>query len=183
MVMSTFGIYSSYKLKEKSSKFYPLLIQVPRGKMMTETKPLIASKQRLFYFYFRSQFFSKTSASTRAHQRARTSAERKKEKMTTPENTISNHNALCLSPQNLHKHCLQFLLGPISPKRNWRQCVCKILGWQTKSIMVCYGTFWSGQFPTTAPLHWLSINPLRFIFYHPRSTDFEENIEGCLWTG
>ena len=62
MVMSTFGIYSSYKLKEKSSKFYPLLIQVPRGKMMTETKPLIASKQRLFYFYFRSFLGNPTGA-------------------------------------------------------------------------------------------------------------------------
>ena len=31
--------------------------------------------------------------------------------LTTPENTITYHNALCLSPQNLHKHCLQFLLG------------------------------------------------------------------------
>ena len=36
--------------------------------------------------------------------------------------------------------------------------------------------------PTTTPLHWRSINPLRFIFYHPRLTDFEEKIEG-LWTG
>ena len=33
-------------------------------------------------------------------------------KLTTPENTITYHNALCLSPQNLHKHCFQFLLGP-----------------------------------------------------------------------
>ena len=32
--------------------------------------------------------------------------------------------------------------------------------------------------PTTTPLHWRSINPLRFIFYHPRLTDFEEKIEG-----
>ena len=32
--------------------------------------------------------------------------------------------------------------------------------------------------PTTTPLRWRSINPLRFIFYHPRSTDFEEKIEG-----
>ena len=36
--------------------------------------------------------------------------------------------------------------------------------------------------PTTTPLHWQSINPLRFIFYHPCSTEFEEKIEG-LWTG
>ena len=33
-------------------------------------------------------------------------------KLTTPENTITYHNALCLSPQILHKHCFQFFLGP-----------------------------------------------------------------------
>ena len=39
-------------------------------------------------------------------------------------------------------------------------------------------------FPQHYPLalSWRSINPLRFIFYHLRSTDFEEKIEG-LWTG
>ena len=31
--------------------------------------------------------------------------------------------------------------------------------------------------PTTTPLRWRSINPLRFIFYHPGSTDFEEKIK------
>ena len=31
---------------------------------------------------------------------------------------------------------------------------------------------------TPTPLRWRSINPLWFIFYHPRSTDFEEEIEG-----
>ena len=37
-------------------------------------------------------------------------------------------------------------LGAIlTPKRNWKQCLCKILGWQTKSIMLCYGIFCSGQ--------------------------------------
>ena len=36
--------------------------------------------------------------------------------------------------------------------------------------------------PTTTPLRWRSINPLWFIFYHPRSTDFEEKIEDP-WTG
>ena len=47
-------------------------------------------------------------------------------------------------PKILHKHCS---LGTfLTPKRNWRQCSCKTLGWQTKSIMVCYGIFWSGQF-------------------------------------
>ena len=28
------------------------------------------------------------------------------------------------------------------------------------------------------PLYWWSVNPLRFIFYHPRSTGFEKEIEG-----
>ena len=35
--------------------------------------------------------------------------------------------------------------------------------------------------PTTTPLRWWSINLLQFIFYHSRSTDFEEKIEG-LWS-
>ena len=40
-----------------------------------------------------------------------------------------------------------FSLGAIlTPKRNWRQCLCKILEWPTKSITVCYGIFCSGQF-------------------------------------
>ena len=32
--------------------------------------------------------------------------------------------------------------------------------------------------PTTTPLRWRLINPLRFIFHHPFSTDFEEKIKG-----
>ena len=32
--------------------------------------------------------------------------------------------------------------------------------------------------PTTTRLCCQSIHPLRFIFYHPRSMDFEEKIEG-----
>ena len=176
--MSTFGIYSSYKLKEKSLKFYPLLIQVPRGKMMTKTKPLIACKQRLFYF--RSfQRHRRAREVTSVRERARSERNNNLPLQKIPYTIM----LFVCHPKILHKHCLQFLLGPFSPKRNWRQCVCKILGWQTKSIMVCYGIFWCGQFPTTTPLRWLLINPLRFIFYHPRSTDFEENIGGRLWTG
>ena len=38
------------------------------------------------------------------------------------------HSSLCLSPQILHKHCFCFLLGPLSPKRNWKQCLCKTWG-------------------------------------------------------
>ena len=32
--------------------------------------------------------------------------------------------------------------------------------------------------PSTTPFRWPSINPLRFILYHPGSTDFEEKIDG-----
>ena len=32
--------------------------------------------------------------------------------------------------------------------------------------------------PTPTPLRWGSINSLQFIFYHARSMDFEEKIEG-----
>ena len=39
-------------------------------------------------------------------------------------------------PKILHKFS-------INPKRNWRQCLCSILGLQTNSIMVCYGIFCS----------------------------------------
>ena len=34
------------------------------------------------------------------------------------------------------------------------------------------------KIPTTTLLRWRSINPLRFIFYHQGSTDFQEKIEG-----
>ena len=69
-------------------------------------------------------------------------------KLTTPENVIIYHNDLCLSPP------VQFLLGAVlTPKSNWRQCcLCKILEWQTKIIMVCYGIFWSGQLRTRLSL-------------------------------
>ena len=32
--------------------------------------------------------------------------------LTTPENTITHHNALCCHPKILHKHCFQFPSGP-----------------------------------------------------------------------
>ena len=60
--------------------------------------------------------------------------------LTTTENTITYHNALCFSPQNFAYALLSVSLGTIlTSKRN------KILGCQTKSIMVCYDIFWSGQ--------------------------------------
>ena len=40
-----------------------------------------------------------------------TTLENALDQLTTSENTITYHNALCLSPQYLDKYCLQFLLG------------------------------------------------------------------------
>ena len=37
--------------------------------------------------------------------------------------------------QILHKNCFYLL---ISPKRNWKQCLCKILEVQTKSIIMVF---------------------------------------------
>ena len=49
--------------------------------------------------------------------------------LTTPENTITYLNALCLSPQNFAQALFSVSLGAIlTPKRNRRQCLCKILG-------------------------------------------------------
>ena len=59
-------------------------------------------------------------------------------------------------PNILRKLFFLVSLGAIlTPKRNWRQCLCKILGWQTKSIMVCYDIFCSGQLekPTLYNMH------------------------------
>ena len=36
-------------------------------------------------------------------------------------------------------------LVSLGPKRNWKQCLHKILELPTKSVMVCYGIFWNGQ--------------------------------------
>ena len=53
------------------------------------------------------------------------------------KNTITYHNALCSSPPKFKKALFSVSLGAIlPPKRNWRQCLCKMLGWQTKTIMV-----------------------------------------------
>ena len=55
-------------------------------------------------------------------------------------NSISHfrrsHNTLCLSPQILHKHCFQFLLGlTMVPRENKNNAYAKFWGRQTKSIM------------------------------------------------
>ena len=48
----------------------------------------------------------------------------------------------------------------LTPERNWRQCLCKILEWQSKSIMVCYGIFCSGQLQTP----WMKRNAFSVTF-------------------
>ena len=67
-------------------------------------------------------------------------------KLTTQENTITYHNALCLSPTPT-KFCLSIIFS-FSWKLKWPQektMPMENLGWggggrQTKSIMVCYGS-------------------------------------------
>ena len=59
-------------------------------------------------------------------------------KLATPENTITYHNTLFRQPKIFHSYCLRFLLGV-------KMAPMKLLGWQTKGIMVCYGIFWRGQ--------------------------------------
>ena len=69
--------------------------------------------------------------------------------LTTPENIITYYNALCLSPQIVHKHCLQFLLGvkmALREKKNWKtetvhNAYAKFWGDKKEH----YGIFWSGQ--------------------------------------
>ena len=47
------------------------------------------------------------------------------------------HNTLCLSSRILHNYCFYVSLGIIvSPRRKQKQCLCKILDGQTKSVMV-----------------------------------------------
>ena len=47
------------------------------------------------------------------------------------------------------KFCISIVFGFFWelkwPQWNWKQCLCKLLGWQTKNIMVCYGIFRRGQ--------------------------------------
>ena len=65
------------------------------------------------------------------------------------------HNTLCLSPQILHKHCFQFLLGLImAPRENKNNAYAyPYLGGQTKNIMV-----FSGVANTVDSIHIVSLN-------------------------
>ena len=55
--------------------------------------------------------------------------------MTTPENTKTHHNALFPSPQNLHKHCLQFLLGvKMAPRDTENNAYAKFWGDKQRAL-------------------------------------------------
>ena len=57
------------------------------------------------------------------------------------------HNTLCLSPQILHKHCFQFLLGlTMVPRENKNYAYAKF-GWTNKEY---YGIFRNGQLENLA---------------------------------
>ena len=62
--------------------------------------------------------------------------------LTTPENTITYYNALCLSPQIVHKHCLQFLLGvKMAPRETENNAYAQFLG-DKKCERRGYGQKW-----------------------------------------
>ena len=66
--------------------------------------------------------------------------------LTTPEIPQQTIMLFVCHVKILHKHCLQFLLGVKMARRETENNVyMQNLGWQTKSIMVCNGIFWSGQ--------------------------------------
>ena len=47
----------------------------------------------------------------------------------------------------MRKHCLQFLLRvKMAPRETENNAYAKFWGANTKSVMVCYGIFWGGQY-------------------------------------
>ena len=59
--------------------------------------------------------------------------------LTTPENTITYHNALCLSSKSLHKHCFQFLLGHFNSQEKLKKMLMQNFGVKNKEH---YGMLW-----------------------------------------
>ena len=61
------------------------------------------------------------------------------------------HNIPSCSLLVTSKFCISivfsFSWGHFNSQQKLQTMLMKNLGWQTKSIMVCYGIFWSGQFP------------------------------------
>ena len=67
-----------------------------------------------------------------------------------------------------------------------KRFLCSCFAWYKSMFVKCHPNskiflFFSSSL-TATPLRWWSINPVLFVFYHPRATDFEEKMEG-LWTG
>ena len=55
--------------------------------------------------------------------------------LTTPENTITYHNALFCHPKILHKHCLQFLLGvKMAPRETENNAYAKFWGDKQRAL-------------------------------------------------
>ena len=55
--------------------------------------------------------------------------------LTTPENTTTYHNALCLSPKILHKRCFQFLLGvKMAPRDTENNAYAKFWGDKQRAL-------------------------------------------------
>ena len=48
-------------------------------------------------------------------------------------------------PKSLHKHCFQFHWGHFNSQKKPKTMLIQNFGVTKKSIMVCYGIFWSGQ--------------------------------------
>ena len=61
--------------------------------------------------------------------------------LTTPENTITYHNALCLSPHSLHKHytVLSFSWGHFNSQQKLKTMLTKNFGVTNKEH---YGMLW-----------------------------------------
>ena len=55
--------------------------------------------------------------------------------LTTPEKITAFHNALCFSPQSLHKQCLQFLLGvKMAPRETENNAYSNFRGDKQKAL-------------------------------------------------
>ena len=65
--------------------------------------------------------------------------------MTTPENTITYHNALFVTPKFCISIVFSFSWELKWPQEKLKTMLMQNLGVTNKSIMECYGIFWSGQ--------------------------------------
>ena len=73
--------------------------------------------------------------------------------------------------------CLEFLLGS-SQSRLYTDVVLFFFSFFSKTSASLRAKRACENERGARALRWRSINPLQFIFYHARSTDFKEKIEG-----